>query len=169
MNRGAGSRNRMPQKFHAINVHLHVRMLHLAWFARLALWRDGISSFPLPPPSSLAPAKFCRRSARFAPRSQTRTQRTASLQAAVLGERRKIAAHSSPPVKRRTLKSRANCVKPLRSSLPCRMTGVTLPTALNPQRPSPRTGRPDVIPKEAWPCYRTVSGVRLCWELEEPK
>jgi len=27
----------------------------------------------------------------------------------------------------------------------------------------------DVIPREAWPFYRTSSGVRLCWELEEPK
>jgi len=27
----------------------------------------------------------------------------------------------------------------------------------------------DVIRKEAWPFYRTISGVRLCWELEEPK
>jgi hypothetical protein len=27
----------------------------------------------------------------------------------------------------------------------------------------------DVIRKEAWPSYRTSSGVRLCWELEEPK
>jgi hypothetical protein len=26
-----------------------------------------------------------------------------------------------------------------------------------------------VIRKEAWPSYRTISGVRLCWELEEPK
>ena len=25
-----------------------------------------------------------------------------------------------------------------------------------------------MIRKEAWPFYRTVSGVRLCWELEEP-
>ena len=31
------------------------------------------------------------------------------------------------------------------------------------------TGGPDVIRKEAWPFYRTVSGVRLCWELKEPK
>ena len=23
--------------------------------------------------------------------------------------------------------------------------------------------------KEAWPFYRTISGVRLCWELKEPK
>jgi len=23
--------------------------------------------------------------------------------------------------------------------------------------------------KEAWPFYRTITGVRLCWELEEPK
>jgi hypothetical protein len=23
--------------------------------------------------------------------------------------------------------------------------------------------------KEAWPFYRTIPGVRLCWELEEPK
>jgi len=22
---------------------------------------------------------------------------------------------------------------------------------------------------EAWPFYRTISGVRLCWELDEPK
>jgi len=28
--------------------------------------------------------------------------------------------------------------------------------------------RVDVIRKEAWPFYRTISGVRLCWELEEP-
>ena len=28
---------------------------------------------------------------------------------------------------------------------------------------------PDVIRKEAWWFYRTISGVRLCWELEEPK
>ena len=27
----------------------------------------------------------------------------------------------------------------------------------------------DVIRKEAWSFYRTISGVRLCWELEEPK
>jgi len=26
-----------------------------------------------------------------------------------------------------------------------------------------------VIRKEAWTFYRTISGVRLCWELEEPK
>jgi len=26
----------------------------------------------------------------------------------------------------------------------------------------------DVIRKEAWPFYRTISGVCLCWELEEP-
>ena len=31
------------------------------------------------------------------------------------------------------------------------------------------TGGPDVIPKEAWPFYRKMSGFRLCWELEEPK
>ena len=30
-------------------------------------------------------------------------------------------------------------------------------------------GVPDVIRKEACPFYRTSSGVRLCWELEEPK
>ena len=30
------------------------------------------------------------------------------------------------------------------------------------------TGGPDVIRKEAWPPYRTSSGVRLCWELGEP-
>ena len=30
-------------------------------------------------------------------------------------------------------------------------------------------GGPDVIRKEAWSFYRTISGVRLCWELEEPK
>ena len=27
----------------------------------------------------------------------------------------------------------------------------------------------DVIRKQAWPFYRTISGVRLCWELEEPE
>jgi hypothetical protein len=27
----------------------------------------------------------------------------------------------------------------------------------------------DAIRKEAWPFYRTSSGVRLCWDLEEPK
>jgi len=31
------------------------------------------------------------------------------------------------------------------------------------------TGGLEVIRKEAWPFYRTSSGVRLCWELEEPK
>ena len=31
------------------------------------------------------------------------------------------------------------------------------------------TGGSDVIRKEALPFYRTLSGVRLCWELEEPK
>ena len=31
------------------------------------------------------------------------------------------------------------------------------------------TGGPDVIRKEAWSFYRTISGARLCWELEEPK
>ena len=30
-------------------------------------------------------------------------------------------------------------------------------------------GGPDVIRKEAWSFYRTISGVRLCWELEEPE
>ena len=31
------------------------------------------------------------------------------------------------------------------------------------------TGGPDVIRKEAWSFYRKKSGVRLCWELEEPQ
>ena len=31
------------------------------------------------------------------------------------------------------------------------------------------TGGPDVIRKEAWSFYRTISGVRLWWELEEPE
>ena len=31
------------------------------------------------------------------------------------------------------------------------------------------TGGLDVIRKEAWSFYRTISGVRLCWELEEPE
>ena len=26
-----------------------------------------------------------------------------------------------------------------------------------------------MIRQEAWPFYRTISGVRLCWELEEPE
>ena len=30
-------------------------------------------------------------------------------------------------------------------------------------------GGADVIQKEAWSFYRTISGVRLCWELKEPK
>ena len=32
-----------------------------------------------------------------------------------------------------------------------------------------RGGRLDVIRKEACSSYRTIFGVRLCWELEEPK
>jgi len=31
------------------------------------------------------------------------------------------------------------------------------------------TGGLDVIRKEAWPFLKTISGVRLCWELEEPE
>ena len=31
------------------------------------------------------------------------------------------------------------------------------------------TGGPGVIRKEAWSFYRTISGVRLCWQLEEPE
>ena len=31
------------------------------------------------------------------------------------------------------------------------------------------TGGLDVVRKEAWSLYRASSGVRLCWELEEPK
>ena len=31
------------------------------------------------------------------------------------------------------------------------------------------TGGPDVIRKKAWPFYKTISGVFLCWELKEPK
>ena len=31
------------------------------------------------------------------------------------------------------------------------------------------TGGPDVIRKEAWPLDRTISAVRLWWELEEPE
>ena len=31
------------------------------------------------------------------------------------------------------------------------------------------TGGADVIRKEAWHFYRIISGVRLCWELEEPQ
>ena len=31
------------------------------------------------------------------------------------------------------------------------------------------TGGPDMIRKEAWPFYRTISSVRLFWQLEEPK
>ena len=30
-------------------------------------------------------------------------------------------------------------------------------------------GGPDVIRKEAWSFHRKKSGVRLCWELPEPK
>ena len=32
-----------------------------------------------------------------------------------------------------------------------------------------RGGLAYVIRKEAWPFYTTISGVRLCWELEEPQ
>ena len=32
-----------------------------------------------------------------------------------------------------------------------------------------RSGELDVIRKEAWPFYRTISGVRLYWVLEEPR
>ena len=35
--------------------------------------------------------------------------------------------------------------------------------------PKPAGLAVDVIREEAWPFYRTSSGVRLCWELEEPK
>jgi hypothetical protein len=31
------------------------------------------------------------------------------------------------------------------------------------------TGGRDAIRKAAWPFYRTISDVRLCWDLEEPK
>ena len=31
------------------------------------------------------------------------------------------------------------------------------------------TGGPGVIQKEAWPFYKTIPGVRVCWELEEPE
>jgi hypothetical protein len=31
-----------------------------------------------------------------------------------------------------------------------------------------RTGGLDLNLKEAWPLYRSLLGVRLCWELEEP-
>ena len=34
---------------------------------------------------------------------------------------------------------------------------------------SSTTGGLDAIRKEAWSFYRTISGARLCWELEEPK
>ena len=37
------------------------------------------------------------------------------------------------------------------------------------ERFSADTGGLDVIRKETWPFYRTSSGVRLCWELEQPK
>ena len=35
--------------------------------------------------------------------------------------------------------------------------------------PKGPTRGPDVIRKEAWPFCRKKSGVRLCWELEEPE
>ena len=31
------------------------------------------------------------------------------------------------------------------------------------------TGGPEGIRKEAWPFHRTISGVRLCWELKDLK
>ena len=36
-------------------------------------------------------------------------------------------------------------------------------------KPKGPKGGLDVIRKKAWPFYKTNSGVRLCWELEEPK
>jgi len=33
----------------------------------------------------------------------------------------------------------------------------------------PKGPKADVIQKEAWPFYRTISGVRLYWVLEEPE
>ena len=33
----------------------------------------------------------------------------------------------------------------------------------------PEADEPKKARKEAWSFYRTISGVRLCWELEEPK
>ena len=38
-----------------------------------------------------------------------------------------------------------------------------------PRHAPPCTWGADVIRKEAWSFYRIISGVRLCWELEEPK
>ena len=53
------------------------------------------------------------------------------------------------------------CLHPSKTSTP----------SSNTKRPAPPncTGGSDVIRKEAWSFYRTISGVRLCWELEEPK
>ena len=65
-------------------------------------------------------------------------------------------------------------------ALPCSLGGGGLLLRKVPLHPQPEepsagsaailcTGGPDVIRKEAWPFYRTISGVRLCWELEEPE
>ena len=43
------------------------------------------------------------------------------------------------------------------------------PFHLRRARPGPGSVRGlDVVRKEAWSFYRTISDVRLCWELEEP-
>ena len=43
------------------------------------------------------------------------------------------------------------------------------PTLQSPSCPSHHARGLDVIRKEAWSFYRTISGVRLCWELENPQ
>ena len=46
---------------------------------------------------------------------------------------------------------------------------VSSPAASPPRSSLSSTGGLDVIRKEAWPFYRTSSGVRLFWQLAEPK
>ena len=67
-------------------------------------------------------------------------------------------------------------LRPMLPSPLSRYSQRNLPVLLNracPSRADPVqpanlcTGGPDVIRKEVWPFYRTISGVRLWWELEE--
>jgi len=55
-----------------------------------------------------------------------------------------------------------------RTQQPCAAVVLGSINRSNPRAPKEAPG-PCVIRKEAWPFYRTISGVRLCWELEEPK
>jgi len=53
----------------------------------------------------------------------------------------------------------------------CRIakTRCRAPTTLEGTKHNSFSGGLDVIRKEVWPFYRTSSGVRLCWEVEDPE